>query len=140
VATSILTNHWVRLILLGVAYFVIGYGSTFLVRPSIQFWRLAAWLASAGVYFAHLAYEHFRLENSPVTTALHTATAVALGGLLLAVAATTHAMMVTEHAPLSRFLIALVVWPLITGVPAFVVTLVIALGLQWLKIPRRASA
>jgi hypothetical protein len=44
--------------------------------------------------------------------------------------------MVSEHAPYRRFLIALIAWPLITGVPAFLVTLVIAGGLRWLKIPR----
>jgi hypothetical protein len=135
-------NNWIRIPVLGIVYFAIGYGSTLLDKPfsgRLHFWRVAAWLASAVVYFAHVAYEHFRMENSPTTTALHVSLAVALGGLLLAVAAMTHAAMVSEHAPFTRFVVALVAWPLITGVPAFVVTLVIAATLRWLNIPRRAA-
>jgi len=130
------SNSWIRIPVLGLVYFVIGYGSTFLVHPTIQFWRLAAWVASAVVYVAHVAYEHFRLENSPPATSIHVGLAVAIGGFLLAVAATTHAAMVSEHAPFTRFLVALVAWPLITGVPAFLVTLVITVALRWLRIPR----
>src|SRR6185436_15220728 len=102
-------------------------------------WRLAAWVASAVVYVAHTAYEHFRLKNSPLVTAIHVGLAVAIGGFLLAVAATAHAAMVSEHAPYLLFVIALVAWPLITGVPALVVTLVLATALRWLKIPRGAE-
>ena len=133
-------SKWIRITVLGLVYFVIGYGSTLFDQPfsgQAHFWRLAAWVASAVVYFAHLAYEHFRLENSPGSTATHVGLAVAIGGFLLAVAATMHAALVTDHAPYVRFLIALVAWPLITGVPAFLVTLVIATALRWLKLPRR---
>jgi hypothetical protein len=133
---------WIRIVVGGLAYFAIGYGSTFFDRPfsgQVHFWRLAAWVASAVVYFVHIAYEHFRLENSPTTTAIHVALAVALGGLLLAVAATRHAALVSEHAPLTRFLVALVAWPLITGVPALLVTLAITCVLRWLKVPRGAA-
>jgi hypothetical protein len=130
------SNNWVRTAVVGLIYFVIGYGSTLLVYPSIHFWRLAAWVASAVVYVLHLAYEHFRVRTSPATTAIHVGLAVAIGGFLLAVAATTHAATVSDHAPYRRFLIALIAWPLITGVPALLVTLVIGGGLRWLKIPR----
>ena len=136
VKANLLNNRWVRVAVIGVAYFVIGYGSTFLVQPSIQFWRRAAWVASALVYILHVVCEHFRLRRSTATTAINVGLAVAVGGFLLAVAATTHAMMVSEHAPFLRFLIALIAWPLITGVPAFLVTLVIAGALRWLRIPR----
>ena len=128
--------------MVGVVYFVIGYGSTLLDHPfsgRLQFWRLAACIASAVVYIGHLAYEHFHAGNSPATTAINVGLAVAIGGFLLAVAATTHAAMTTEHAPYTRLLIAWVAWPLITGLPAILVTLVIALGLRWLKTPRRAT-
>jgi hypothetical protein len=84
-------NKRIRIIVLGALYFAIGYGSTFLDQSfsgQVHFWRLAAWVASAAVYFA----------------------------------ATTHAVIVSEHAPFARFLGALVAWPLITGVPAFLVT------------------
>jgi hypothetical protein len=135
-------HNWLRLVILGVVYFVIGYGSTLFDQPfsgQVHFWRLAAWVASAAVYVAHFGYEHFRLTNSPAITALHVALAVAVGGFLLAVAATTHAAIVPEHAPYARLLIAWVAWPLVTGLPAFMVALVIAFGLRWLNIPRRAT-
>jgi hypothetical protein len=135
-------RSWIRIIAVGVVYFVIAYGSTLFDQPfsgQVHFWRLAAWVASALVYFAHIAYEHFRLENLPTATAFHAGFAVAIGGFLLAVAASTHAAMVSEHAPYSRFLIALVAWPLITGVPAFLVTIVVATALRWLNTPRRAA-
>jgi hypothetical protein len=137
-----LRSNWFRITILGVVYFAIGYGSTLFDQPfagHVHFWRLAAWVASAVVYFAHVAYEHFRLENSPINKALHVGLAVAVGGLLLAVAAITHAALVSEHAPFTRFLIALVAWPLITGGPAFVITVVIIATLSWLNIPRSAA-
>jgi len=136
--TSLRNNTWIRIAVGGLAYFVIGYGSTLFDQPfsGLHFWRLAAWVASAVVYVAHLVYEYFQLHNSPTSTSIHVGLAVAIGGFLLAVAATTHAAMVSEHAPFMRFLVALVAWPLITGVPAFLVTLVIAAALRWLKIPR----
>jgi len=133
------SNSWIRIPVLGLVYFVIGYGSTLLVHPSIQFWRLAAWVASAATFAAHFAYEHFRIRNSPLTTAINNGAAVAIGGFLLAVAATIHASTVNEHAPYSLFVIALIAWPLITGVPAFLVSLVIAGSLRWLKIPGGAA-
>jgi hypothetical protein len=89
-------------------------------------WRLGAWVTCGVVYVAHIAYEHFRLCNSPFATALDVTKAVALGAFLLAVAATVHAAIVSSHAPFWQFLIALVAWPIITAVPAFVVALAIA--------------
>ena len=135
-------HNWIRLAVVGVVYFVIGYGSTLFDRPfsGLHFWRLAAWVASAVVYVAHLVYEHFKLRNSPAATAINVGLAVAIGGFLLAVAAMTHAAMVSEHAPFTRFLVALAAWPLITGGLAFLVTLVIAVALRWLKIPRGAPS
>ena len=139
--TALPKHRLIRVMVVGVVYFVIGYGSTLFDQPfsGLHFWRLAAWVASAAVYFLHLGYEHFKLANRPTITAINAGLAVAIGGFLLAVAAITHAAMVSEHAPFGRFLIALIAWPLITGVPAFLVTLVISWILQWLNIPRRAE-
>ena len=46
-------------LLVGVVYFLIG---ELFALPTIyvRAWRLAAWLASAAVYVAHIGYEHFR--------------------------------------------------------------------------------
>src|SRR5215471_21696639 len=96
------------MILVGVVYFVVGYGSAAL-DPSIPdqrrfMWRLAAWIVSAAVFLSHVGYVHFRLGGSSAVTARKTALAVALGAFLLAVAATVHAAVVTPHAPYWRFL------------------------------------
>ena len=64
--------------------------------------------------------------------------AVALGAFLLAVAATVHAMMVPSHAPYWRFLVALVVWPIVTALPAFLVALAVAALLARLPTKRLA--
>ena len=136
---TLLSRNWIRIVSFGVAYGVVGYGSTLLISPSIQFWRLAAWVVSGVIFAVHLAFEHFILVQAPVRTALNAASSVALGGFILAVAATSHALMVTEHAPYYRFMIALIAWPIITGAPAFLVAIVIAATLRWLRIPRRAT-
>ena len=121
---------FVRVILIGVVYAVVGIGFGELANlgstDRVRFmWRLGAWVASGAVYAAHLWYEHFQLRNSPRTTSLNAGLAVAFGGLLLAVAALTHALTVPTHAPFRLYLLALVMWPIITGVPAYVVTLVL---------------
>src|SRR5262245_53025910 len=132
---------WVRAALLaGVAYFVVGYGSAAL-DPSVPdrarfAWRLAAWAVSAAVFAAHIGYEHFGLGDSPRAIALHAAAAVALGAFLLAAAATLHAATVAAHAPYWQFLLALVLWPTITALPAFLVALVA--GAVLARLPRRA--
>ena len=84
---------------------------------------LAAWVFAV-VYAAHIAYEHFRLGSRAAALALHVALAAALGAFLLAAAATLHAMRGTPRAPYWLYLLALVLWPLMTGVPAFVVAFV----------------
>jgi hypothetical protein len=112
--------------LVSIAYPVVGVAFAALANPSASsemrvFWRLAAWLVSAGVAAAHLGYEHFRLRSSPFRAALHVAGAVAAGAFLLAVWVNVHAHWValSHQSPLAP--LALVVFPVVTGVPAFVV-------------------
>src|SRR5438105_617246 len=114
-------------ILIGLLYSVIGI---VLALPSshVHIWRLSAWLISAAVYAVHIGYEHFRLHRSPPATALHAAMAVAVGAFGLAVAANVHEVLVGP-AYRRRLALALVAWPVLTGLPAFVVALVAAYGL-----------
>ena len=121
---------FVRVILIGVVYAVVGIGFGEIANlgssDRVRFmWRLGAWVASGAVYAAHLWYEYFRLRNSPRATSLNAGLAVALGGLFLAVAALTHALTVPTHAPFRLYFLAIALWPIFTGVPAFVVTLVL---------------
>lgn len=111
-------------------YFIIGYGSA-LLDPSLPArmrfaWRLVAWIACFVAFAAHILYLQFKFRKSPLATAMQAAMAVALGAFLLAVAATVHAVMVASHAPYSQFLVALIVWPLITALPAFVIAFSVA--------------
>ena len=114
---------WVRAALLfGVVYFLIG--RVFAVPANhVHVWRLAAWVVSGAVYAAHIGYEHFRLRHSPRLIALHAALAVAIGAIALAVAGMIHSL---TAAPAIRpsWLLALVIWPAATAVPAFLVALV----------------
>ena len=109
---------WIRAALLfGVAYFLIGRLFT-LPANHVHVWRLAAWIVSGGVYAMHIGYEHFRLRNSPRLAALHVALAVAVGAIGLAGAGMIHSMSTTS-AIRPRWLLALVIWPAVTAVPAF---------------------
>lgn len=128
-------KSWIRAALLvGVVYFLIGRGFA-LPADQLGVWRLAAWVASAAVAAVHLGYEHFRLNNSPRATALHAAMAVALGAFLLAVAANIHDLAsATGYRP--RMLIALVAWPVLTALPAFIVALSVAAVLARLPTKR----
>ena len=114
-------------VLIGVLYSVIGI---VLALPSsqVRMWRLAAWAMSAALYAVHIGYEHFRLRNSPPATALHTALAVAIGAFGLAAAANLHEVFFAPSYR-RRLALALVAWPILTSLPAFIVALVSAYGL-----------
>jgi hypothetical protein len=109
---------------LGVGYAAVGVGFAVPVSHA-HAWRLSAWAVSALGFAAHIAYERFRLENSPGPSALHIALAVALGGFGLAVGANVHSLIVGSSGQQRQLLLlSLVLWPLITSLPAFVVALV----------------
>ena len=90
----------------------------------VQAWRLAAWGVSGVAYAIHVGYERFRLRNLSLSAALHVALAAALGALGLALGAIVHSLSVTTTSQHQRLLlVALVAWPVITGVPAFLLGL-----------------
>ena len=130
-------QRWHRAaILLGVVYLVAGlaFGALAGRASSNQMrvtWRLLAWLISGAGFAAHIGYEHFRLRNPPVRTALHASLAVALGAFGLAVAANIHALR-SGSSHKGALALAIVLWPVLTAVPAFVVALASAalLGLR----------
>lgn len=118
-----------NIVLIGGVYFIVGVVFGELAKwagsEQGQFrWRLAAWVVSAVAFAAHIAHEHFRLRSRATILALHVASAAALGAFLLAAAATLHALRISSHVPYWLYLLALVLWPLMTGVPAFVVAFV----------------
>src|SRR6266487_4092666 len=117
------------MILVAGAYVVIGIVFGVLANLGdanhVRLWRLAAWVASAAVAAAHVGYEHYRLGSSPRPTALHAAGAVALGAFGVALAANVHWLFADTRGQRPP-LLALLVWPVITAVPAFLVALAVA--------------
>lgn len=111
-------RDWMLAALLsGIAYLLIGRLFSLPMRH-VQAWRLAAWGASGAVYAAHFAFEHVRLRSTPLRLALHVAAGVALGGFALAVAGMLRSLAIDATLrPL--WLLALVLFPAITGIPAW---------------------
>ena len=135
-------QRWLRtVILIGVGYFIIGTAfGTFAgwskFNQMVVTWRLLSFFTSAVVFALHIVHEHFRLRNLPLITASHASMAVAVGAFGIAVAANVHGLWV--HSSNQRSLIfALVAFPALTAIPAFLVALVAAAGLG---LVRRRSA
>jgi len=63
-------QRWLsRVILVGLLYPAVGIASAALAGAAASsqmqfFWRLSAFVISAVVFAAHIAYEHFRLRNT----------------------------------------------------------------------------
>jgi len=120
-------------ILFGVVYLVVGvaFPNPSAANKAQFMWRLGAWLICLVAFAIHIGLEHFRFRNSAKRTALHVALSVALGAFGLAAAANIHALRVgTGNQRLLA--LALVIWPIITGVPAFIVAYLINLVLRFL--------
>lgn len=136
VSVGIRRQGWLpAALLIGVVYFLIGRGFT-LPADHVHAWRLAAWVVSGAVYAAHIWYEHFTLHNAPRSTALHAAVAVAIGAIGLALAGMIHSVS-TGSALRPAWLLALVIWPAVTAVPALLVALAAAAILA--RFPRSAD-
>ena len=127
-------KSWWIVIFFGIGYAVVGiaFPNPSSPRESQQMWRLAAWITSVILFGIQLLYEHFRFHNPSRKTALHVAVATAIGAFALAVAANIHAL--NTGGDNSNLLIAsLILWPIIIGVPAFVVAIIIATVLKRIK-------
>jgi hypothetical protein len=83
-------------------------------------WRLGAWLLSVCIFAAHLGHERLRLRHPALFTARNVALAVALGACALAAAALVRALATGTGKP-QLLALALVLWPVLSGVPAFAV-------------------
>jgi len=121
-------GRWVRIALIAAAvYAAIGLWFPNPRDPSQgQFaWRLAAWIVSGVVFAAHISFEQLGLGTSVRATALHAALGAAIGAFVLAAVAAGRAWL-HGTGRLVLHAIALVAWPLITAIPAFLVALAAA--------------
>lgn len=107
--------------LCGIGYALVGILFA-LPTTHAQPWRLAAWAVSAIGFGTHIAYERLRLRNTTRSAALHVALGAAVGAFGLAVSANLHAL-ATASGNQHRLLLALGIWPVMTGLPAFFVAL-----------------
>ena len=132
------TRQWIaRVLLVALVYLIAGltFGALAgraVTHEMVVTWRLFAWVLSAIAFATHILYELFRGHFPPATTALHAALGSALGAMGLAAAAAIHShLSATPH----RFpaVVALIAWPLVTGLPAFVVAYVVAAALTRLR-------
>jgi hypothetical protein len=132
---------WLEAVLLtGVFYSTVGiafttFGAWSSSNRMVVAWRVASFVVSLVAFAIHIGYEHFGLGSRPMIGALHASLAVALGGFLLALAANINSRRVanSSHGLLA---IALVVWPVMTGIPAFLVALIAAGGLHFFRRPK----
>lgn len=120
-------------LLTGAAYVVVGVGTAALSRiastpASAKTWRLAAWLLSLAIFATHFFVERNR-RLRPSSVAARVALAVAIGALGVAVLGPVRAHW-SEAGRLRLALLSIVAWPVITGVPAFVVALIGGLALD----------
>lgn len=127
---------WILVALLvGIVYFLIGRAA---IPPDhVQVWRLAAWMLSAVAYAMHIGYEHFRLRTSTRVAALHVAVAVAIGAFGLAVAGMIRSLS-TASSIRPAWLLALILWPAFTAIPAYLIAL--AAGAILRRLSRSADA
>ena len=92
--------------------------------PHVQMLRLAAWALSGIVFVAHIAHERVARGSSNALMAKRVTLAVAIAALGLAIAGPLYARWVAGR-PIPPVLPALVLWPLETAVPAYLVARVI---------------
>lgn len=119
-------NQWIRPVLLvAVIYAVVGIVTADLAgstssHQTVTMWRLAAWLLSLIAFMGHIAYERVRRPREVRNTAARVAAAVALGAFALAAVGP-----VRSHWGTPDFwrvsVLSLPLWPVLTGVPAFLV-------------------
>jgi hypothetical protein len=125
----ILERSWQRVTSFGLVYLGLGVGSAIFsndlesapVQASI---RVGIFLVAVAVFYCHFRVELARSKERLRATALITSGALAFGTFLLAAYAVSTAWWESSHLPTS-LLSALLIWPMATGLPAFLAVLVL---------------
>lgn len=130
------------ILLAGAAYVLVGTGTAIVagMAPSsagVKGWRFAAWLLSVVVFAVHFAIERDR-DGRRMSVAARVALAVGIGAFGVAALGPLR-MHWTEPARLKLVMLSLVAWPVLTGVPAFVVALVGGIVLDRLAARRQRA-
>lgn len=130
VKARILESSWQRVASIGLMYFGLGVSSAVisndLESATVQaFIRISIFLVAVAVFYCHLRVELAKSALRYRASALITSSALALGTFLLAVYAVSMSWWESSHMPTS-LLSALLIWPVATGLPAFLCALVLA--------------
>jgi len=138
---SIPERPWKRVMLVGLIYFALGIISALVSNPLksefIQAMiRVSIFFVGLAVYYYSLHLEITRYNGGIKSSALLTSCAVAVGTFLLAAYAIGMEWWETSGVRTS-LLIALIVWPAATSVPAFIMSLL--LGYVIVRIRKRLS-
>lgn len=125
----ILERCWQRVASFGLIYLGMGVGSAFISNdlesaPVQAAIRVGILLVAVAVFYSHLRVELARSAQRLLVSALITSSAVALGTFLLAVYAVGLSWWESSYLPTS-LLSALLIWPMVTSLPAFLVALVL---------------
>ena len=127
-------HRWIQIaFVVGLVYLLVG--RLFALPAShVRAWRLAAWMVCGALFAGQIVFELLRLRHSPRATALHASVAVAIGAFGLAIAGVIHSLSI-DRGIRPIWIAALVLWPAITAIPAFLVALVAAAVLSrlWLR-------
>jgi hypothetical protein len=125
-------GSWFRVAFLaGTLYLIIGRVAA-LPGSNVRVWRLAAWLVSLAIFCAHIGYEHFKLRAPSPRAASHVAVAVAIGSFGLAVMGMVNSLS-GDRGFRGVWMVALIAWPAITAIPAFIVALIAVATLRRLS-------
>lgn len=136
-----LERSWQRVASFGLVYLGLGVGSAIisndlesaLVQGSI---RVGIFLVAIAVFYYHFRAELARSAENLRASALITSGALGFGTFLLAACAVSMAWRESSHLPTS-LLAALLIWPVATSLPAFLVALVF--GSVMLRFRRRTK-
>lgn len=140
--TRIPERWWLRVGAFGLVYLGLGLTSALVANPlppglgqaSI---RVVIFFVAIAVFYSHAGVEVARQPASPRMSALRTAAAVSCGTLLLAVYAVSMAWLESAHVSTS-LRAALIIWPVATGVAAFLAALILGRLREWAR--RRAGS
>ena len=119
-------------VLIGVVFAALAGRSGFV---GARVWRFAAWLCSAIAFGTHVQHERVTVGRSAAATAWHAAFGAAVGAFGLALAAIVHRHLAGMR-PSGLLGAALVIWPAMTAIPAFLVGIAAAMLMR----PRGGTA
>jgi len=126
-------KSWSIVVGFALVYYVLGMITGALARTAhtpelLRAYRQAAWIVIGITFLAQIGYERGRRGRAALVTAGHAAAALALYALLASVTGPVRAHWGTPTQ--GRAVLALVLWPILAGVPSFFAAWAVA---SWIR-------